>query len=134
MQDHFTKRCNDGRSLSFQYGVASRFGCTDRRELLFFGKTLRNYRRLFINERLDRILFHRMADRLVKRFEVDTSHQRIGSASLSHVMLFSWARKSIQVVENRDKLQTWDSALTERIRLFCSAFQAVIDTAHVQSI
>jgi hypothetical protein len=52
----------------------------------FCEKTLRNYRRLFIDEGLDEILFRRMTDRLVRAFAVDTSRQRMDSTALRSAM------------------------------------------------
>ena len=43
----------------------------------FCEKTLRNYRRLFIEQGLDELLFRCLTDRLVQGFSVDTSHQRM---------------------------------------------------------
>lgn len=48
----------------------------------FCEKTLRNYRRLFIAQGLDEVLFRRLTDRLVRAFAVDTSRQRIDSTAL----------------------------------------------------
>ncbi len=47
----------------------------------FCEKTLRNYRRLFIAQGLDEVLFRRMTDRLVRAFDVDTSRQRMDSTA-----------------------------------------------------
>jgi len=52
----------------------------------FCEKTLRNYRRLFITERLDAVLFRRMTDRLVGAFAVDTSRQRMDTTALRSAM------------------------------------------------
>lgn len=52
----------------------------------FCEKTLRNYRRLFIAEGLDGVLFQRMTDRLVRAFSVDTSRQRMDSTALRSAM------------------------------------------------
>lgn len=52
----------------------------------FCEKTLRNYRRLFIAEGLDEVLFRRMTDRLVRAFSVDTSRQRMDSTALRSAM------------------------------------------------
>jgi hypothetical protein len=52
----------------------------------FCEKTLRNYRRLFITEGLDEVLFRRMTDRLVRAFAVDTSRQRMDSTALRSAM------------------------------------------------
>lgn len=43
----------------------------------FCEKTLRNYRRLFMAEGLDEVLFRCMTDRLVRAFSVDTSRRRM---------------------------------------------------------
>ena len=48
----------------------------------FCEKTLRNYRRLFIEQGLDEMLFRRLTDRLVQAFSVDTSRQRMDSTAL----------------------------------------------------
>ena len=48
----------------------------------FCEKTLRNYRRLFIEQGLDELLFRCLTDRLVQGFSVDTSHQRMDSTAL----------------------------------------------------
>lgn len=52
----------------------------------FCEKTLPNYRRLFITEELDEVLFRRMTDRLVRAFAVDTSRQRMDSTALRSAM------------------------------------------------
>ena len=49
-------------------------------------KTLRNYRRLFIEQGLDELLFRCLTDRLVQGFSVDTSHQRMDSTALRSAM------------------------------------------------
>jgi len=55
-------------------------------DVYFCEKTLRNYRRLFIAEGLDEILFQRLTDRLVRAFDVDTSRQRMDSTALRSAM------------------------------------------------
>jgi len=52
----------------------------------FCEKTLRNYRRLFIAQGLDEVLFRRLTDRLVRAFCVDTSRQRMDSTALCSAM------------------------------------------------
>ena len=52
----------------------------------FCEKTLRNYRRLFIEQGLDEMLFRRLTDRLVQVFSVDTSRQRMDSTALRSAM------------------------------------------------
>lgn len=52
----------------------------------FCEKTLRNYRRLFIAQELDEVLFRRLTDRLVRAFAVDTSRQRMDSTALRSAM------------------------------------------------
>ena len=60
--------------------------CAPRRIVISAKKTLRNYRRLFIAERLDEVLFRRMTDRLVRAFCVDTSRQRMDLTALRSAM------------------------------------------------
>lgn len=83
----------------------------------FCEKTLRNYRRLFIAEGLDEVLFRRMTDRLVRAFAVDTSRQRMDSTALRSAMR-SLTRLGI-VVETISKftreLQRFHPALHARI-------------------
>ena len=52
----------------------------------FCEKTLRNYRRLFIAQGLDELLFRHLTDRLVSAFGVDTSRQRMDSTALRSAM------------------------------------------------
>ena len=52
----------------------------------FCEKTLRNYRRLFIAQGLDELLFRNMTDRLVRAFSVDTSRQRMDFTALRSAM------------------------------------------------
>lgn len=52
----------------------------------FCEKTLRNYRRLFISERLDEVLFRHLTNRLVLAFGVDTRNQRMDSTALRPAM------------------------------------------------
>ena len=52
----------------------------------FCEKTLRNYRRLFMAQGLDEVLFRRLTDRLVRAFAVDTSRQRMDSTALRSAM------------------------------------------------
>ena len=52
----------------------------------FCEKTLRNYRRLFIEQGFDEVLFRSLTDRLVQAFAVDTSRQRMDSTALRSAM------------------------------------------------
>lgn len=52
----------------------------------FCEKTLRNYRRLVIDQDLDEILFRGLTDRLVGAFDVDASRQRMDSTALRSAM------------------------------------------------
>jgi hypothetical protein len=83
----------------------------------FCEKTLRNYRRLFIAQGLDEILFRSMTDRLVRAFAVDTSRQRMDSTALRSAMR-SLTRLGI-VVETISKfvreLKRFDPALYTQI-------------------
>lgn len=83
----------------------------------FCEKTLRNYRRLFIAQGLDEVLFRSMTDRLVRAFAVDTSRQRMDSTALRSAMR-SLTRLGI-VVEPISKfardLKRFDPALYRQI-------------------
>lgn len=83
----------------------------------FCEKTLRNYRRLFISQDLDELLFQRLTDRLVQAFDVDTSRQRMDSTALRSAMR-SLTRLGI-VVETIPKfmreLKRFDPVLHSRI-------------------
>lgn len=52
----------------------------------FCEKTLRNYRRLVIDQGLDEALFRGLTDRLVQAFDVDASRQRMDSTALQSAM------------------------------------------------
>jgi hypothetical protein len=52
----------------------------------FCEKTLRNYRRLFIEQGFDEALFRGLTDRLVRAFAVDTGRQRMDSTALRSAM------------------------------------------------
>lgn len=45
-------------------------------------RSLRNYRRILIDEGLDRVLFEKLTDTLIKAFKVDTSKQRLDSTHI----------------------------------------------------
>lgn len=45
-------------------------------------RSLRNYRRILIDEELDRVLFEMLTDTLIKAFKVDTSKQRLDSTHI----------------------------------------------------
>jgi hypothetical protein len=49
-------------------------------------RTLRKYRKILIEEELDRILFETLTDTLIKAFDVDTSKQRIDSTLIQSNM------------------------------------------------
>lgn len=49
-------------------------------------KTLRNYRRLLIENDLDEVLFRQLTDRLIGAFDVEVSHQRMDSTALRSAM------------------------------------------------
>lgn len=52
----------------------------------FCEKTLRNYRRLFIEQGYDEVVFCGLTDRLAQAFAVDTSRQRMDSTALRSAM------------------------------------------------
>ena len=49
-------------------------------------RTLRKYRKILIEQELDRILFETLTDTLIKAFDVDTSKQRIDSTLIQSNM------------------------------------------------
>ena len=70
------------------FNMAWRYALDVRSEAdsYFCEKTLRNYRRLFIEQGLDELLFRCLTDRMVQGFSVDTSHQRMDSTALRSAM------------------------------------------------
>lgn len=84
----------------------------------FCEKTLRNYRRLFIAQGLDEVLFCRITDRLMRAFSVDTSRQRMDSTALRSAMR-SLTRLGI-VVETVSKF-------ARELERFHPALHALID-------
>ena len=92
-------------------------GVHSEADAYFCEKTLRNYRRLFIAQGLDELLFQRLTDRLVRAFDVDTSRQRMDSTALRSAMR-SLTRLGI-VVETISKFvrepKRLDAALHSRI-------------------
>ena len=89
----------------------------------FCEKTLRNYRRLFIAQGPDEVLFRRMTDRLVGAFGVDTSRQRMDSTALRSAMR-SLTRLGI-VVETISKF-------TRELARFHPGLHALIDSDMVR--
>jgi hypothetical protein len=64
----------------------------------FCEKTLRNYRRLFIEQGHDELLFQGLTDRLVPTFSVDTSRQRMDSTALRSAMRALTRERNIDLV------------------------------------
>ncbi|MCZ6589145.1 MAG: transposase, partial [Alphaproteobacteria bacterium] len=69
-------------NLAWHYALDTR----GEADSYFCEKTLRNYRRLFIAQGLDEVLFRCLTDRLVQAFSVDTSRQRMDSTALRSAM------------------------------------------------
>ena len=104
-------------ALAFNMAWHYALGVQSEADAYFCEKTLRNYRRLFIAQGLDELLFQRLTDRLVRAFDVDTSRQRMDSTALRSAMR-SLTRLGI-VVETISKfvreLKRFDPALHSRI-------------------
>jgi len=104
-------------ALAFNMTWHYALGVHSESDAYFCEKTLRNYRRLFIAQGLDELLFQRLTDRLVQGFNVDTSRQRMDSTALRSAMR-SLTRLGI-VVETISKfmreLKRFDPALHSRI-------------------
>ncbi|NOX38938.1 MAG: transposase [Alphaproteobacteria bacterium] len=104
-------------ALAFNMAWHYALGVQSEADAYFCEKTLRNYRRLFIAQGLDELLFQRLTDRLVRAFDVDTSRQRMDSTALRSAMR-SLTRLGI-VVETISKfvreLKRSDPALHSRI-------------------
>jgi transposase-like protein DUF772/DDE family transposase len=73
-------------ALAFNIAWHYALGVQSEADAYFCEKTLRNYRRLFIAQGLDELLFQRLTDRLVRVFDVDTSRQRMDSTALRSAM------------------------------------------------
>ena len=73
---------------SLAFNITWRYALDVRTEAdsYFCEKTLRNYRRLVIDQGLDEILFQGLTDRLVGAFDVDASRQRMDSTALRSAM------------------------------------------------
>ena len=69
-------------NMAWHYALDTR----SEADCYFCEKTLRNYRRLFIEHGLDGALFRCLTDRLVRAFSVDTSRQRMDSTALRSAM------------------------------------------------
>jgi hypothetical protein len=73
-------------ALAFNMAWHSALDVRSEADSYFCEKTLRNYRRLFIEQGFDEALFRGLTDRLVRAFAVDTSRQRMDRAALRSAM------------------------------------------------
>ncbi len=62
-------------NLAWHYALDIR----DDSDVYICERSLRNYRRIVIDQELDKLLFMSLTDELIKVFQVDTSQQRIDS-------------------------------------------------------
>lgn len=81
-------------------------------------RTLRHYRKILIEEGLDSILFEKLTDTLIKKFNVDTSKQRIDSThirsnmrNLSRISLFAVTIKKFLNTLKRKYSELFDSLI-----------------------
>ncbi len=81
-------------------------------------RTLRHYRKILIEEGLDSILFEKLTDTLIKKFNVDTSKQRIDSThirsnmrNLGRISLFAVTIKKFLNTLNRKYSDLFDSLI-----------------------
>ena len=63
--------------LAWHYALDSR----DDLDVYICERSLRKYRRIVIDQELDKLLFMSLTDELIKVFQIDTSRQRIDSTS-----------------------------------------------------
>lgn len=83
-------------------------------------RTLRHYRKILIEERLDSILFEKLTDTLIKKFNVDTSKQRIDSTHIRSNMR-NLGRISLFAVTIKKFLNTLK-------RKYSDLFESLIDS------
>lgn len=73
-------------ALAFNLAWHYALDIQDESDAYLCEKTLRNYRRLVINQQLDQVLFRMLTDELVKAFDVDTRRQRLDSTAIRSAM------------------------------------------------
>ena len=69
-------------NLAWHYALDIR----DDADVYICERSLRNYRRIVIDQGLDQLLFQHLTDELIKVFQVDTTHQRIDSTAIRSAM------------------------------------------------
>ncbi len=69
-------------NLAWHYALDIR----DDSDVYICERSLRNYRRIVIDQELDKLLFMSLTDELIKVFQVDTSQQRIDSTAIRSAM------------------------------------------------
>lgn len=73
-------------ALAFNLAWHYALDVQDESDAYLCEKTLRNYRRLVIDQQLDQVLFRTLTDELVKAFDVNTSRQRLDSTAIRSAM------------------------------------------------
>ena len=73
-------------ALSFNIAWHYALDLRDESQAYLCEKTLRNYRRLVIDQGLDELLFQSLTDALIKAFDVETSKQRLDSTAIRSAM------------------------------------------------
>ena len=115
-------------SLAFNMAWHQALDVRTEADCYFCEKTLRNYRRLFIAQGLDEVLFRRMTDRLVGAFGVDTSRQRRDSTALRSQRRDSTAlRSAMRSLTRRGIVVETISKFTRELARFHPGLHALID-------
>ena len=73
-------------ALAFNLGWHYALDVRDESDTYLCEKTLRNYRRLVIEQGLDQVLFQSLTDELIGAFAVDTNRQRLDSTGIRSAM------------------------------------------------
>ena len=73
-------------ALAFNLGWHYALDVRDESDTYLCEKTLRNYRRLVIEQGLDQVLFQSLTDELIAAFAVDTHRQRLDSTGIRSAM------------------------------------------------
>ena len=69
-------------NLAWHYALDIR----DESDVYLCERSLRNYRRIVIDQGLDRMMFQNLTDELIKVFRVDSDRQRINSTAIRSAM------------------------------------------------
>lgn len=79
-------------------------------------KTLRSYRKLLVEERLDTVLFETLTDTLLQQFALDTSHQRLDSSHICANM------------RRLRRLEIFTRTVTKFLKTLTRSFPALLET------